>query len=213
MKYKCVIFDCDGVLVDSEKISAKVFQQMVSELGCHLDFEIVLEQVTGTSMKENLKFFVERLERELPDSFEAEFRKRSYKAFKTDLQPISGVHELLEKITVPLGVASSGPTEKIKQNLQTTNLLKHFDGYIFSCYDIGSWKPEPDIYLHAAKTMGFQPSECAVIEDSSVGVKAAKAGGFDVFGYANHNNKTELEKLGATTFSDMKELELLLEKQ
>ena len=212
MKYKCLIFDCDGVLVDSEKISATVFQEMVSELGCQLDFKTVLEQVTGTSMTTNLKFFEEKLGRELPAGFEAEFRKRSYKAFQTELKPIPGIHELLKEIKVPIGVASSGPAEKIRRNLETTQLLDKFDGHVFSCFDIGSWKPEPDIYLYAAKTMGFKPNECAVIEDSSVGIKAALAGGFDVFGYANHNNKAELEKLGAIVFSDMKELESLLEK-
>ncbi len=212
MKYKCLIFDCDGVLVDSEKISAKVFLEMLAELDCHLDFETVLKQITGTSMNENLKFFKERVGQELPVSFEAEFRKRSYKAFKTDLEPVPGIHELLAKITVPVAVASSGPAEKIRQNLTTIHLLERFDGNVFSCYDIGSWKPEPDIYLHAAKAVGFQPGECAVVEDSLTGIKAAKAGGFDVFGYATHHNKTAMEKLGAITFSDMKELEILLEK-
>lgn len=211
MKYKCLIFDCDGVLVDSEKISAKVFHKMVSELGCHLDFETVLEQITGTSMKEILIFFTKCVGRELPDGFESEFRKRSYEAFKTDLHPIPGIHRLIKKITIPIAVASSGPLEKIKQNLTTTNLLESFDGNIFSCYDIGSWKPEPDIYLHAAKQMGFSPDECAVIEDSLAGIKSASAGGFNIFGFSNHNDKAEMEKLGAITFSDMKELQLLLE--
>ena len=172
-KYNCIIFDCDGVLVDSESISAKVFQEMLSELGCKLKFELVLDQITGTSMKENLKFFTECVGKDLPDTFEKEFRSRSFEAFKTDLQAIPGVHELIDKINVAIGLASSGPLKKIKLNLTTTGLLDKFGEYIFSSYQIESWKPEPDIYLHAANQMGFQPNECAVVEDSIAGVKAA----------------------------------------
>jgi len=211
VKYKCVIFDCDGVLVDSEAISAKIFQEMASELGCNLDFETVLVQITGTSMKENLMFFSEKINGELPADFESEFRKRSYEAFKTDLKPIQGIHELLNKLKIPVGVASSGPVEKIKLNLTTANLIHFFGENIFSSYDIGSWKPEPEIYLHAAKKMGFKPSECAVIEDSIAGVKAAKAGGFDVYAFSNDKNKTEFEELGARVFFEMDELNRLIE--
>jgi HAD superfamily hydrolase (TIGR01509 family) len=210
MKYKCIIFDCDGVLVDSETISAKIFQQMAAELGFEIDFETVLEQITGTSMTENLKFFGENIVGDLPADFESDYRKRSYKAFKTDLKPIEGIHDLLDKIKVPIGVASSGPVEKIELNLTTTKLIDYFGDNIFSCYEIGSWKPEPEIYLHAAKKMGFKPNECAVIEDSVVGVQAAKAGGFDCYGIVHGKNKNTFEELGATVFSDMKELGKML---
>lgn len=210
MKYKCIIFDCDGVLVDSEAISAKVFQKMAAELGCDLGFETVLEQITGTSMKENLKFFTEHVGRDLPDNFEKEFRKRSYEAFKTELKPIKGVHDLLNKIKNPIGVASSGPVEKIRQNLSTTKLIDYFGDNIFSSYEIRSWKPEPDIYLHAAKQMGFPPKECAVIEDSEPGVSAARKGGFDVFVLTSETKKSIFTELGATVFSKMEELGNLL---
>lgn len=212
MKYKCIIFDCDGVLVDSESISAKVFQEMVFELGCNLDFDTVLKQITGTSMKENLKFFADCLGHELPGDFETEFRRRSYEAFKTELKPVKGIHSLLEKMTVPYCTASSGPQKKIRLNLTTARLIDKFDNNIFSSYDIGSWKPEPDIYLYAAKQMGFEPKECAVIEDSLTGVKAAKAGGFDVFGFTRKGSEQAFEKLGATAFFEMSELDKLLQR-
>ncbi|MDO8952848.1 MAG: HAD family hydrolase [Draconibacterium sp.] len=211
MKYNCIIFDCDGVLVDSEAISAKIFQEMASELGCNLDFETVLVQITGTSMKENLMFFSEKINGELPADFESEFRKRSYEAFKTDLKPIQGIHELLNKLKIPVGVASSGPVEKIKLNLTTTNLIHFFGDNIFSSYEIQSWKPDPGIYLHAAKIMGFKPTECAVIEDSVPGIQAAKAGGFDVFGFTTDGNKDAFEELGAKVFFEMDELCRLLD--
>ena len=210
MKYKCIIFDCDGVLVDSERISAKVFQEMVSEQGCDLDFDTILEQITGTSMKENLKFFAECAGHELPDDFEVEFRRRSYEAFKTELKPVKGIHSLLEKINVPYCTASSGPQKKIRLNLTTAKLIDKFDNNIFSSYDIGSWKPEPGIYLHTARQMGFQPEECAVIEDSEAGVKAAIAGGFDVFAFTSKGNEQLFEELGANVFFDMSELDKLL---
>lgn len=210
MNYKSIIFDCDGVLVDSEAISAKIFQEMVAELGCNLDFDTVLNQITGTSMKENLNFFIEKINGELPADFEKVFRKRSYEAFKTDLKPIKGIYELLDKIKIPLGVASSGPVKKIKLNLTTTNLIHFFGENIFSCYEIQSWKPDPEIYLYAAKKMGFKPAECAVIEDSEAGINAAIAGGFNVFGFAHDKNKTTFEKLGAIVFFNMDELEHML---
>ena len=150
------------------------------------------------------------LNKKLPANFETEFRKRSYEAFKTDLKPIIGVHELLNTIKIPIGVASSGPSEKIKLNLTTTNLIRFFGNNIFSSYEIGSWKPDPGIYLHAVKKMGFEPGECAVIEDSVVGVQAAKAGGFNVFGFAHGKNASAFKEMGATVFSDMKELYHLL---
>jgi HAD superfamily hydrolase (TIGR01509 family) len=211
MKYNCIIFDCDGVLVDSEAISARIFQNMILELGFEVDFETVLEQITGTSMKENLQFISEIIDGELPADFETDFRKRSYEAFKTAIKPVKGVPDLLKMIKVPVAVASSGPVEKIRLNLTTTNLIQFFGDNIFSSYEIGSWKPNPEIYLHAAKAMGIKPGECAVIEDSLPGIQAAKAGGFDVFGFANDKNKTAFKELGARVFFEMEELENLLQ--
>ncbi|MCK5731121.1 MAG: HAD family hydrolase [Draconibacterium sp.] len=210
MKYKCIIFDCDGVLVDSEAISAKVFQEMVFELGCYLDFEIILEQITGTSMKKNLKFFAENIDGNLPLDFEEEFRKRSFEAYKNELKPIDGIHTLMDKITVPICTASSGPQKKIRLNLTTTNLIDKFENNIFSSFDIDSWKPEPKIYLHAAKQMGFEPKDCVVIEDSEPGVIAAVKGGFDVYVLTNKKKKVAFENLGAKVFFAMEELNSLL---
>ena len=210
MKYKCLIFDCDGVLVDSEAISAKIFQKMIFELGFNFDYETVLDHITGTSMMDNLRFFSDHTGLKLPDNFESDFRKRSYEAFKTELKPIKGIHNLLKKLKIPIGVASSGPVEKIKLNLITTNLIQYFNDNIFSSYEIGSWKPEPEIYLHAAKKMGFIPADCAVIEDSIPGIKAAKSGGFDVYGFADSKNKTSFGELGAFVFHEMDKLGQIL---
>lgn len=179
-------------------------------LGFEVDSKTAVEQFTGTSMKGNLQFIRENIEGELPDNFEKDFRRRSYESFKKDLKPIVGVHNLIKKVNVPFCVASSGPLEKIRLNLTLTNLIDKFEKKIFSSYEIGSWKPEPEIYLYAAGKMGFNPKDCIVIEDSIVGVKAAKAGGFDVCALTNKSNRSTFEKLGAHVFFNMEELSSLL---
>lgn len=210
MEYKCIIFDSDGVLVDSETLSAKVFQEMALELGLNLDFETAHEHFAGTSMKENLHFIEENITGSLPLNFEKEFRARTYEVFKTDLKAVRGIHELIDKLKIPYCVASSGPFEKIRLNLGLVSLLDHFENKIYSSYDIGSWKPEPGVFLHAAKEMGFEPEECVVIEDSASGIRAAVAGGFKVYALTNEKKKRTFEQQGAIVFENMKELEKLL---
>lgn len=208
--YKCIIFDSDGILVDSETLSARVFQEMALELGLHLDFDTAVEQFAGISMKENLQFLRENIRGSLPQEFEKEFRQRTYEVFKTDLKAVEGVHDIILKLKVPFCVASSGPVEKIRLNLGLVNLLEYFEGRIFSSYDIGSWKPEPQIFLHAAKEMGFAPAECVVIEDSASGIRGAHSGGFMVYALASEKKRSHFEQLGAITFKDMKQLEKFL---
>jgi len=210
MEYKCIIFDSDGVLVDSETLSAKVFQEMALELGLNLDFETAVDRFAGTSMKENLHFIEENITGPLPLNFEKEFRARTYEVFKTDLKAVRGIHELIDKLKIPYCVASSGPDEKIRLNLGLVSLLDHFENKIYSSYDIGSWKPEPGIFLHAAREMGKAPEDCVVVEDSGSGIRAAVAGGFKVYALANEKKKRTFEQLGAIVFENMKELEKLL---
>jgi HAD superfamily hydrolase (TIGR01509 family) len=147
-----------------------------------------------------------------PEDFEQAFRTRSYEVFKTEMRPVNGITAVLDNLTVPFCVASSGPVEKMKLNLSITGLLPYFEegNRIFSGYEINSWKPDPGIFLHAAKVMGFSPADCVVIEDSKAGVIAARRGGFKVYGYAKPFNGDELRKEGATVFYDMKELLSLL---
>jgi HAD superfamily hydrolase (TIGR01509 family) len=209
-EYRCIIFDSDGVLVDSETLSAKVFQEMAMELGFELDFETAVEQFSGNSMKMNLQFIRENIEMTLPENFEKEFRRRTYEVFKTDLKAVPGIVELIRKVRTPFCVASSGPMEKIRLNLELAGLLEYFEGRIFSSYDIGKWKPDPGIFIHAAKEMGCAPEACVVVEDSAAGIRAAVAGGFKVYGLARRQNKELFKQLGAVTFDDMNTLEKLL---
>jgi HAD superfamily hydrolase (TIGR01509 family) len=210
MKYKCIIFDCDGVLVDSELITAKVLVAMGKELGLHIDLDFVVHEFLGKSLNDIMQYLDVLAEGNLPSNFESEYRKKTFKAFRNELKPIDGIHSVIENLKIPFCVASSGPLEKIRANLTTTGLIDKFEDRMFSCYEIQSWKPNPDIFLHAAKNMGYNPNECAVVEDSVVGVEAALAGGFDVFRYAKnvHSHPTGLEE--AFVFYDMCELELLL---
>ncbi|MDY7393790.1 HAD family hydrolase [Aureibaculum sp. 2210JD6-5] len=210
MKYKCIIFDCDGVLVDSEAISTQIMVDLLKTVDYHIDIGTAIDLFTGLALKDNFKLVEKELGRTLPEDFEATYRKLSFEAFQRDLQPIKGVHELLDKLTIPYCVASSGPLNKIKLNLKITNLLKYFDNNIFSCYEINSWKPEPDIFLYAAETMGFKSNECVVIEDSLPGVIAAKAGGFDVYALQNESNKTTLQGVEVPIFTEMSELMQIL---
>ncbi len=210
MKYKCIIFDCDGVLVDSETLSNTVLIDMAKSVGLVMDLHMADKYFTGKSLARNFEYIEKKISKKLPYDFEKNFRKKSFAVFKNNLQPIDGVHDLLNRLTIPYCVASSGPLEKIKLNLTTTKLIDKFDNNIFSCYEIQSWKPEPTIFLHAAEKMGFQPSECVVVEDSISGVHAAKAGGFDVYAYAQDRGKTTFEDMDVTVFYDMNKLDTLL---
>ncbi len=210
MKYKCILFDCDGILVDSEEISNAVLQTMVTEAGADLDLHNIYDRFAGKSLKEIFRMIETLGGISFPETFEQDYRKRTYEAFKTELKPVKGVHELLEKVTVPYCVASSGPPEKIRLNLTVTGLIQHFEGRIFSSYDIGSWKPDPQIFEHAAQTMGFEPGECAVIEDSLSGIQAGIAGGFDVYGMAKEHNQALFKDAGAVVFHDLESLHPLL---
>ena len=211
MKYKCIIFDCDGVLVDSEEISIGTLVSMAKLHGAIIDENYAHQLFLGKSLEFCFNYIAELANKKLPDTFEEEFRTGTFEAFKKNLKAVKGIHELLAKINVPIAVASNGPADKIRLNLTTTKLIDKFEGAIFSAYDINSWKPNPKLYLHAAKTMGFDVKDCVVIEDSPAGVQAALAGGFDVFGFTNHANFDALQQMNIPLFDDMAQLNLLLQ--
>lgn len=213
MNYKCIIFDCDGVLVDSEAISNRVLIEMGKTIGIEIDMAYANTHFHGTALKSIFKLMENLTDKSLPSNFESEFRRRTFELFLTDIKPIKGIHQVLDNITIPVCVASSGPLEKIKLNLKTTQLLDKFGDNIYSCYEIGSWKPNPEIFEYAAMKMGFEPKDCLVIEDSIAGVQAAKSGGFDVFGYTNDKNRQKFEKEGAIVFNNMEDLIELMERR
>jgi len=143
----------------------------------------------------------------LPENFEAIYRKRTFEEFEKSLQPIPGIHDLLSQLNIPFCVASNAPRNKVEFNLKLTNLFPFFENKIFSAYDMKKWKPDPTLFLTAAKTMGFAPADCLVVEDSPSGVKAAVAAGMKVLGYAANEKKAErLAKEGAIVIREMKEV-------
>jgi HAD superfamily hydrolase (TIGR01509 family) len=208
---KCIIFDCDNVLVDTETIMISALIDMASEYGAKMDIEEAIRLFSGRQMLYTIQYLEQQSGVTFPVDFEKQFRIRLYDEFRKGVQPIEGVKGVLENLKLPYCVASSGPREKIELNLGLTGLLGFFDdSRIFSAYDINSWKPDPDIFLYAAKKMGFSPDECVVIEDSLAGVEAARRGGFRVYGLTNGHNQQELADQGAIVFKEMKALPHLL---
>ena len=215
--FKCIIFDCDGVLVDSESLSSELLLEMSRECGFEVSADPMMEQFHGVSLHTCLQFIENANDgKKLPENFEREFRRRSFEVFRQRLQPVRGIQELLPKISKPFCVASSGPREKIELNLSITGLFKFFKDKIFSSYDIGSWKPDPGIFLHAAESMGFHPSDCVVVEDSRAGIEAAIRGGFQVWHFAGAISTlpaicSDANVSGrVVTFQQMNELEILI---
>jgi HAD superfamily hydrolase (TIGR01509 family) len=207
---KCILFDCDGVLVDSEAIGNQVLLNMAAKYGLQMSLNEAYKKFNGRSLKDCLEQIEGLIQKPLPENFEVAYRKKSFKAFAKHIQPIEGVLAFIDNLTLNYCVASSGPIEKIQLTLKTAGLIDKFENKIFSSYQINSWKPDPGIFLYAAQKMGFPINECIVIEDSLAGVIAAKKGGFKVFGLANEKNSKELENEGAIVFYTFEELAKLL---
>lgn len=211
MPIKAIIFDCDGTLVDSERVGNAVLIECVAELGLRLTLDTALEHFAGRKMADTLRLIEQWLGAPVPDSFLPAVRARMADAFEEQLKAMPGVHELLNSLSIPICVASNGPQEKMQVSLRVTGLLKYFPGRIFSAYDCGSWKPEPGLFLHAAKTLNVAPGSCAVVEDSPLGIRAAMAAGMTAFGYAPEGAGVSLRTEGATVFHHMDALGGLLE--
>ena len=158
-KYKCIIFDCDGVLVDSEPLGNQVMVDMANELGAAIDLEYAYQNFKGNALKKCISKVSELVGSEMPLNFEADYRRRSFEKFKKEIQPVEGILDLVKNLKIPFCVASSGPESKIRLNLELTGLWPYFESNIFSCYTIQKWKPNPAVFLWAAESMGFQPSE------------------------------------------------------
>jgi HAD superfamily hydrolase (TIGR01509 family) len=205
-----VIFDCDGVLVDSEPIANRVLAGSLSEIGLPTTLESSMRDYMGRSWPACVEIFEARLGRPLPAGFEAEFWARLDSALRAELRAVPGIHEALERILTPTCVASSGRIDKMRVTLGVTGLLERFEGRIFSAADVPRAKPWPDLFLHAAQRMGAAPATCAVVEDSPRGVEAGVAAGMRVLGYAERTDAAVLASAGAEVFHDMRELPRLL---
>lgn len=194
-----VIFDCDGTLVDSERISIRVLLDLVADLGLPLPFDDAVSRYSGNDLSVVFRDIEGKLGRTLPDDFLDCFRIRQIEVLREQLQPIAGASELLTALHLPSCVASNAPVDKIQVCLETTGLHHHFELHeIFSAYQIQTWKPEPDLFLMAADALGVRPENCAVVEDSAFGIEAGLAAGMQVFAYDPHGNHTNDERITAT---------------
>ncbi|MGW2035847.1 HAD family hydrolase [Streptomyces sp. NPDC001811] len=209
MRYDLVIFDNDGVLVDSEPISNRLLAAYLTELGHPTTYEDSIRDYMGSAMHRIHDLVLERTGERLPAEFDEVFHARVFAAFERELRPVPGVAGVLEKLAadgVPYCVASSGSHERIRVGHRTTGLDRWFpQERVFSSEDVGRGKPAPDLFLHAAGRMGAAPGRCVVVEDSPLGVQAAVAAGMDVYGFTAMTSATKLAGAGQL-FSRMDQL-------
>jgi len=183
MRKSLVIFDCDGVLVDSEPLSNRALVDCLALHGVAMDAREALASFRGRKLADCLREIEASRGCKLPDTFEASFRALMGKFFEAHLKPIEGIAGALERVPQLKCVASNGPLNKTTRNLEITGLAHHFGANVFSAYEIQKWKPEPALFLHACAAMGSAPADTVVVEDSDSGVAAALAGGFRVLAY------------------------------
>ena len=205
-----MIFDCDGVLVDTELISNTVLAGLLTEAGLPTTFEDCMRDYRGRSIASVLALAEQRFGAPLPGDVTARYFEAIEDVFVRDLEPVPGVIEALDRITLPSCVASSGPHHKMAVTLRTTGLWERFEGRIFSATEVQHGKPAPDLFLHAAARMGFDPAHTAVVEDSVPGIEAAVAAGMRALAFARHTDAAELVAAGGEPFHDMAQLPALL---
>jgi len=211
-----VIFDCDGVLVDSERLAAPILAEVLTRLGLPTTADDVDRDFKGRSWEHGLEVIRARRDGAAPwPELRERYRSRLFAAFDAELEPIAGIAAALDALDaagVPRCVASSGDHERIRRGLRGAGLLDRFpDGTIFSVEDVARGKPAPDLFLHAAARMGFAPATTVVVEDSVAGVRAGVAAGMRVLGYAPLAGDSDaLRAVGGEPFSDMAGLPGLL---
>ncbi len=207
--FDLVIFDCDGVLVDSERVANEVFARVLDEV-CGLQFtlEDMFDTFVGHSRLQCLQKVEAMIGEPPPPELDLRYQRDINDALAQSVQAIDGIEAALERLPLPRCVASSGSHEKMRMTLGKTGLMRHFEGRIFSTSDVERGKPHPDIYLHAARSMGVDdPARCLVVEDSPLGVTGAVAAGMRVFGFAELMPAQRLQAAGAHhVFDRMRDL-------
>jgi HAD superfamily hydrolase (TIGR01509 family) len=211
--FDLVIFDCDGVLVDSERLSIRLDVELLAQLGWPLTEDEIVEHFVGRTDAAMRAEIEAHLGRDVGPEWEA-FSEHYVRAFAEELEPVDGAAETVDAVIAAgyrVCVASSGGHAKIRTNLAKTGLADRFGDRIFSGEDVVHGKPAPDLFLHAAKAMTVEPARCAVVEDSRHGVTAARAAGMRVFGYAGGvTPAAALAGPSTTVFDRMSELPALI---
>lgn len=213
MKTELIIFDCDGVLVDSEPMSNRILMEMLQELGVEIDFEATTRAFVGRSMADCMRIIEQMLGRAAPSDFVERYDEKTFEAFRRELKPVEGVPQLLEALTTPSCVASSGSHAKMRTTLGATGLLPHFERRMFSATEVERGKPHPDLFRLAASRLGARPECSVVVEDARVGVEAGIRAGMRVYGYAPDDDGYALAQAGARVFHRMEQLSELLDQE
>jgi HAD superfamily hydrolase (TIGR01509 family) len=204
--FDLIIFDCDGVLVDSERIANAVFARVLEqECGLRFTLEEMFDRFVGRSQAQCMQIVEELTGKAPPSGLWHRYKQEINQELENKVEAVNGIESVLQNIDLPYCVASSGSHDKMKTTLGKTGLAKYFNNNIFSSSEVANGKPHPDIYLYAAESMGIaEPARCLVIEDSPVGVQGAIAAGMAVFGYAELMKADKLRAAGAhLTFDRM----------
>jgi len=208
-----VIFDCDGVLVDSEPLSLQVLVEGLASIGYAIDEATAAERFLGHSFAAVQGMLRDELGFDLPTDRVEAMRLSLFERFRRELKPIPGIVEALDRLSIPCCVASSSLPERIRVSLEVTGLLARFTPNIFSAAMVQRGKPAPDLFLHAAARMGVEPGACLVIEDSAPGIVAAHSAGMRVFAFLGGSHarqpgyRDRLARLGPELeFDDMRRL-------
>jgi HAD superfamily hydrolase (TIGR01509 family) len=185
-----VIFDCDGVLVDSEPIALRILLEALDASGLARDAGTASDRFLGRSLASTRAILAEDFGLALSDAALTAMRRRLHDAFRADLAPVPGVADTLAALTQPFCVASSSLPERIELSLRLTGLWPRFEGRMFSATEVARGKPAPDLFLYAARSMGYAPSDCLVVEDSPAGIEAAKSAGMRVVAFTGGSHAT-----------------------
>lgn len=214
-----IIFDCDGVLIDSEVLGCRAESECVADFGIHLPPDTPVQHYVGISLREMLLKVAHHLDDANRERLADAIRQRTRQAFEAELRPVPGIEAALDELSVPTCVASGSEPARIEHTLRLTGLWDRFDPHVFSATQVERGKPSPDLFLLAASKMDAAPSGCLVLEDSVPGIQAARAAGMLPFGFtgASHCGPGHAGKLmragAALVFSDMAHLPALLRSE
>ncbi|CAM4042721.1 HAD family hydrolase [Pseudoalteromonas byunsanensis] len=204
-QFELVIFDCDGVLVDSEVLVSKVFKDMLYSLGLDLSLDEIMSSYVGITTQECLKKIEKNYPVKIPANFISVYREYCQEKINSELRNITGIEELIIELNSRkqlFCVASNSSMEKINLSLRKTNLLRYFNNRIYSACDLAKPKPLPDVFLHAASQFSISPSKCIVVEDTHIGVHAGVSANMFTVGYTGTMHKDKLITAGANVTID-----------
>ena len=201
---KCIIFDCDGTLVDSEMLFNQALSNKLAERGIDISAARLVERFRGVKFMDVLRTLEQENGLSLGNAFVDSYRELVRDLFEQELVACDGVAETLVQLKTAMCVATNGPLAKMQQALRVTGLAHHFNENLFSAYEIGAWKPNPALFLHASKTMGFKANECLVVEDSLVGIEAALSANMKAVLFDPHGIHSDMD--GVTRVSKFNEI-------